>query len=135
MKKTITTRHTLAAPAGNVWATISKAMGVDEWLPVITACEVDGNKRVCHTEQGDMQETILKIDQADRVFRYAIDSQPLLPIENAVGTMRVSDNGGQTELEWTLEFTLQDESLFGMIKQAVEGMYAAGADGLQKSAR
>jgi len=131
MKKTISTTHTINAPSNKVWANISKATGVNEWLPVITSCHLDGDKRVCLTDQGEMNETILKIDHENLEFQYSIDRQPLLPIENVVGTMKVNEYGEQTQLQWDLEFTIKDESLFEMVKQAVEGMYAAGAAGLE----
>lgn len=131
MKKKISTIHIINAPSENVWANISKATGVNEWLPIITACRLDGDKRVCTTEQGEMNETILKVDNEKKEFQYAIDSQPLLPIENVVGTMKVFESGEQTELQWNLEFTIQDELLFEMVEQAIEGMYAAGAKGLE----
>jgi carbon monoxide dehydrogenase subunit G len=132
MKKTIATSHIINAPIEKVWANISKATGVDEWLPVITACRLDGNKRVCSTEQGDMNETILKIDNDQKIFQYAIDEQPLLPIADVIGTMQVFEQDNHTKLNWNLEFTLQDETMYGIVKQAVEGMYAAGANGLEK---
>jgi uncharacterized protein YndB with AHSA1/START domain len=132
MKKTIATSHIINAPIEKVWANISKATGVNEWLPVITACRLDGNKRVCSTEQGDMNETILKIDNDQKIFQYAIDEQPLLPIADIVGTMEVFEQDNNTKLNWNLEFTLQDETMYEMVKQAVEGMYAAGANGLEK---
>lgn len=132
MKKTIETSHIINAPIEKVWANISKARGVNEWLPVITACRLDGNKRVCTTEQGDMNETILKIDNDQKIFQYAIDEQPLLPIADIIGTMQVLAQDNNTKLNWNLEFTLQDETMYEMVKQAVEGMYAAGANGLEK---
>jgi carbon monoxide dehydrogenase subunit G len=132
MKKTIETSHSINAPIEQVWANISKATGVNEWLPVITACRLEGNKRVCSTEQGDMNETILKIDNDQKIFQYAIDEQPLLPIADIIGTMQVLAQDNNTKLNWNLEFTLQDETMYEMVKQAVEGMYAAGANGLEK---
>ncbi len=47
MNQTIETTHLLHAPANKVWENISKATGVNTWLPVITACRLEGNKRVC----------------------------------------------------------------------------------------
>jgi uncharacterized protein YndB with AHSA1/START domain len=132
MKKTIQTSHIINAPIGKVWANISKATGVNEWLPVITACRLDGNKRVCSTEQGDMNETILKIDNDQKIFQYSIDEQPLLPIADIIGTMQVFNQDNSTKLNWNLEFTLQDETMYETVKQAVEGMYATGANGLEK---
>lgn len=131
MKRVISTLHTINAPSSRVWANISKATGVNEWLPVITACRLDGDKRICSTAQGEMSETILKIDNVNRLFQYSIDSQSLLPIDNIVGTMKVLESDRLTKLQWDIEFTLKDESLFEMVKQSVEGMYEAGALGLE----
>ncbi len=131
MTQTILTKHTINAPIDKVWANISKATGVNEWLPVITACKLDGDKRICTTEQGDMNETILKVDNDNKLFQYAINSQPLLPIGNIIGTMQVFELGGITQLNWELNFTIQDETMLQMVKQAIEGMYAAGANGLE----
>lgn len=131
MKQIIETTHFLDASLDKVWANISKATGVNEWLPVITACRLDGNKRVCTTEQGDMDETILKIDNEQKLFQYSIDKQPLLPIENIIGTMIVSESEGKTLLSWNIEFIIKDETLLPMVTQAVNGLYQAGANGLE----
>jgi len=131
MKQKIETTHLLNAPAKKVWENISKATGVNAWLPVITACRLEGNKRVCTTAQGDMDETILKIDNEQKLFQYSIDKQPLLPIENIIGTMKVSDKEGKTELIWNLDFTIQDETMLPMVTQAIQGMYETGANGLE----
>jgi len=135
MRKTVKTSNQIDAPVESVWAQIKNGSGVDKWLPAITACQLNGEgegaKRICTTEQGDMLETILEINHQERIFKYSIDEQPLLPIEHIVGTMQVSPKNGGTELLWELAFTMPDESLFAMVKQAIEGLYAAGANGLQ----
>ena len=135
MKRTVQSKHTLNTSIENVWKNISKASGVNGWLPVITACRLEGQgegaKRICSTEHGDMDETIIRIDHENKIFQYSINKQPLLPIENILGTMEVKEHSGSTELIWSLEFTLPDESSFTMVKQAVEDMYATGAIGLE----
>ena len=135
MKKTIETTHRINAPIENVWANISKASGVHTWLPAIKSCSLDGigegAKRVCSSEQGDLSETILTVDHANKIFRYAVDKQPFFPIENIAGSMRLSEISGYTQLEWTLAFDIADEANFPMITEAIEGMYAAGAAGLE----
>ncbi len=131
MKKTIETSHKLNANPEKVWTIISKASGVNEWLPIITSCSFEGNKRICTTEQGDLKETILIIDNANKIFQYAIDEQPLLPIHNVVGTMKVLTKNGGTELIWNIDFDIEDESQFPMVAQAIKDMYQAGANGLE----
>ena len=135
MKKIIITIHPVDAPAERVWSHIRVGENVDKWLPVITACHLDGKgegaKRICTTEQGDMVETILEVDDERQLFKYSIDEQPLLPIENIVGTMQVFAKNNATELHWTLEFSLADGRLLPLVQEAVEQLYAAGANGLQ----
>ncbi|WP_298541876.1 SRPBCC family protein [uncultured Aquimarina sp.] len=136
-KKKIETSHLVNAPVEKVWANISKASGVHEWLPMIETCSLEGQgegaKRVCTTENGVLNETILKIDHENKTFQYAIDEQTLFPISDIVGTMSVRNDNGKTILDWNLDFSLEDENIFSMIEQAIAGMYAAGAAGLEKT--
>lgn len=134
-RETIEHTYEINAEAEKVWANVAKASGVHEWLPVITACHLEGEgvgaKRVCTTEQGDMNETILSVDHDRRIFRYAIDEQPLLPISKVVGTMKVAEEHGKTKLHWTLDFDIDDEDHVPAVRQAVGEMYQAGANGLE----
>ncbi|NJM52623.1 MAG: hypothetical protein HC846_04015 [Blastocatellia bacterium] len=56
----------------------------------------------------------------------------MFPIENLIGTMSVAEKDGKTELHWNLDFELENESVFPMVKQAIEGLYSAGASGLER---
>ncbi len=135
MKKQIKTTHIIDAPTEKVWANISKASGMHEWLPMIETCSLEGQgegaKRVCTTKNGVLNETILVIDHKTKTFQYAIDEQTLFPINDVVGTMSVRDNNGETILDWNLDFSLEDESIFPMITEGVGSMYASGAQGLE----
>ncbi len=136
MRRSIKTVHNIQAPIDKVWEIISKASGVNTWLPVIQTCELNGHgegaKRQCSSEQGNLFETIVKIDHTNKVFQYSVDEQPFFPIENVLGTMTLTDNLGSAQLNWDLEFNIADELHFPMVKGAIEGMYAAGAMGLEK---
>lgn len=139
MKQVIATTHQIAADPARIWAIISRADGVDGWLPIITTCRLEGQgegaKRICGTAAGDLLETIVKIDQATRTFQYAINEQPLLPITNILVTMVVEEADGLTLLRWTLAGDLVDEAQAAMVQEAIAGMYAAGAAGLARVAQ
>ena len=60
------------------WKIIGGVSGVDKWLGPITAGRVEGDKRYCATEEGEFSEDILKIDNENRVFKYAIPSQHMI---------------------------------------------------------
>lgn len=134
-KKIIETSHIVNAPSEKVWINISKSSGVNEWLPMIETCSLEGQgegaKRVCTTENGILNETILKIDHENQTFQYSIDEQTLFPISDIIGTMIVKEENGMTKLDWNLAFTLKDESILPMIEEGINGMYQAGAAGLE----
>lgn len=131
MKKLIQTANKIDAPIEKVWAHIRTGEGVNTWLPIITTCRVEGNKRYCTTENGSLDETILKSDDQAKVFQYAIEKQDVFPVSDIKGTMRLEQiSANETTLLWDVEFDIQDEAIFPEIKQGIEGIYAAGAAGL-----
>ena len=117
-----------AAPEAT-WAIIGAATGVDQWLaPMITSCRVEGNKRYCGTETGEFEEDILKIDHENRVFKYAIPQQHLMPVENIVGTMQVLDaanNNAIVQWHWTFDVAEENEA------SAQEMLAGAGQMGIK----
>ncbi len=132
MNNIIKTSHTLNSTPEKVWETIRKGSGVHDWLSIITSCQLEGNKRICATEQGHLKETILKIDDDNKIFKYAIDEQPLLPIHNVVATMQVHSKNNSTELTWDIHFDIEDDSQLQGVEQAIHSLYQDGAAGLEK---
>jgi len=47
------------------------------------------------------------------------------------GSWQEYDKEGKTELIWNVDFTIQDETMLPMVTQAIQGMYEAGANGLE----
>ena len=135
MKNKIETMHIINAPLEKVWSNIKRGDGVDLWLPIITACKLEGSgigaKRICTTEQGPIHETILTIDDEQKVFQYRIDEQSLMPISSIVGTMKLNNLKSSTELEWTIEFEIENEEYLDEVKNGIQEIYAAGAKGLE----
>ncbi len=91
------------ASVEKVWKIIGAVDGVDKWFaPVIQSCRVEGNKRICGTEAGELIENIEKVDHASRIFQYAIPEQNMIPVKNIFGTMKVYDLGkGKSSVEWS----------------------------------
>ena len=89
MKKVIKTVNKIDAPLEKVWSRIRTGESVDTWLPIITSCRVEGNKRYCTTEDGSLNETILRSDDQEKVFQYSIEEQNVFPVTGIVGTMRL----------------------------------------------
>lgn len=116
----------------DAWKVIGAVDGVEKWFaPVITACRVDGQNRYCSTEEGDFTEDLLKVDHENRLFKYGIPQQPIMPVENIIGSMSVNEaSNGNAEVtwEWTFEVSESDEA---QIKEMFAGMGQMGIKGIE----
>jgi hypothetical protein len=55
----------------------------------------------------------------------------MMPTRNIVGTVQLTAVGAsETAVLWFVNFDLDDERAWPMIKDAIEGMYHAGLEGL-----
>ncbi len=137
MKKTIKTTNFVDAPLDKVWSKVGPGTHMDKWMPIVTTCTVDGDKRVCGThESGTLYETILQSDDKKKVFQYRIDKQEMLPVTNIIGTMKLSEKDGGTQLDWDLEFDISEEheAAFPEIKKNTEGLYQIATGSLAEYA-
>ena len=118
----------LNVPANQVWKLVSQVGGVDQWFgSLITSCKVDGDNRYCETVDGvKLEEKILLINHEERIFKYAIPEQAMLPVENIVGTIKVSaDTDDSSEVEWSATFEATEENAL-IAKEAFKGLWAMG---------
>lgn len=104
---------------------------------VIETCRVEGSgpgaRRYCTTKQGPIAETLLCVDDASRLFRYRIDEQNMMPLENYEGSIHVTEVGsGTCEVLWFATYDLLNEAadvavregLVGLLRTAIGGMGA-----------
>ncbi len=120
--------------AAQAWDIIGAVDGVDKWFPeVIKACRVEGNNRYCTTDEGSFQEDILKVDHENRVLRYGIKEQNLLPVRNIIGTMSVLDTDSSTRIRWEWEFEVDAENE-ASVHEAFDGLGQMGISGIERYA-
>ena len=99
-----------SSPA-DAWEIIGAVDGVEQWLGPITACRVEGDKRYCSTDAGEFSEDILEVDHNNRVLKYAIPQQHMLPVENILGSMTVREgNDGGAVVDWEWSFDVDEEN-------------------------
>lgn len=139
--RTVAVTKVVAKPAAAVWGVLRTGRDVNRMLPgIIETCRVDGvgagARRFCDTKQGMLEETILCVDDAARLFRYRIDKQSMLPLEGYEGSVHVTDLGARgAEVLWFATYCLLDEQadvavldgLTGMLQMAIDGMAGLAA--------
>ena len=61
--------------------------------------------------RGEFQEDILEINHDQRIFRYGIPQQHMMPVENILGTMQVREGEqGGSIVDWHWAFDVADEN-------------------------
>ena len=126
--------QTIDVTPDEAWEIIGAVSGVDQWLGPIISCTVEGNKRVCGTEEGSFEEEILNVDHENKTLDYLIPQQHMMPVENIKGQMKVVNMGGQANITWKWEYDVleeNEETAKGAL-QMVGGMGIAGIETLIK---
>ncbi len=133
MKKSMqAVTKTISVSPDAAWDVIGGVGDVDKWLsPLIQTCRVEGNKRYLTTEGGLLEEEILEVNHSNRELRYGIPKQPLIPVDNILGSVKVLDAGGQqSTIEWSAEFDVLPENE-AKAKAALRDLYTMGIQGIE----
>ena len=129
----------LNAPVDALWQIISRAGGVNEWLPFISSCRLEGAgsilRRYCETVDGKkLSETIDRIDEKNYSFEYSIYAQNMMPLQNYKGKFQLqAAAAGKTNITWSASFDIAEED-FPAVEENLKGLYQMGFDGLEKLA-
>lgn len=133
---TVAVTRTVAAPAEALWRVLRTGADVDRILPdLIRTCTVQGEgpgaRRTCGTDQGPIEETLLAVDDAARLFRYRIDAQSMMPVADYTGAIHVVELGpGRAQVLWFASFQLTTAGAEEGVRQALTGLFTSGIDGL-----
>jgi len=112
-----------------VWALVGRFEGLDEWMPGIESCEMDGDVRKLATMGMEIHEQLKDRDEAARSISYSIVQSPL-PLEHHLATITVVPEGSGARLEWSYEVRPDDmaaaigpiyEGSVKAVKQQLEG--------------
>jgi hypothetical protein len=136
LTKTIAVAQSLSRPADTVWQLIRSGRDIHRMMPgVIETCRMEGSgpgaRRYCTTKQGPLAETILCVEDDARLFRYRIDEQSMMPLENYEGSIHVTDMGGRTcEVLWFATYNLLDEGADGAVRDGLLGLLRTAIGGM-----
>lgn len=134
--KTVAVTQVAPQPMEAMWKLIRSGGEVHRMLPgVIETCTVEGTgagaRRFCGTKQGPLEETILHVDDAARLFRYRIDRQSMMPLASYEGSLHVVDLGARgTEVLWFATYELLDPNADEPVREGLRSMFTTAIDGM-----
>ncbi|HKL19355.1 MAG TPA: SRPBCC family protein [Halalkalibaculum sp.] len=125
----------IEADAEKVWELAGDFSRLDSFVEAIADCSSDGKEsgaiRTLTLQDGSkVKEKLQSINHENHTLNYSIVESEM-PIKNYVGTMQVKDLGNnRSEFTWSSEFRSENGQEEEM-KQALEGLYSLGMEGLQ----
>jgi len=128
---------TINASADEVWKLVADFGGLDQFVEAITNCSIEGNgigaiRTLTLQDGGKVKEKLESLDGENRVLTYSIVESPM-PIENYTGAMEVKPiDDGQSEFTWSSTFEAAEGTEDDM-KEALEGLYSLGFEGLKST--
>lgn len=130
------------APADTVWSYLRDYSNLDEWLPAIDSCEIQGGARrdevgairrlTAQNGEAVFEERLVAFDDQGRSYSYQFVESPL-PVRDYRSTIRVAPvtDSGQAFVEWWGEFTADDQDAGPMTEFFAKDVYGAGLTSLR----
>lgn len=129
----------IAAPPEKVWEIVKDFGGLDRWVPAVPGpieltgdADVPGTERIFRQE-GEIAfvERFVSNDDAARVHAYTV-SKATFPIRDHQATIRVSENGDGSLVEWHAEFETDEGYGEAIAESMATGTYDPGLEELAR---
>lgn len=96
------TEVTIDRTPDEVWAVVGRFEGLDEWMPGIDSCEMDGDVRKLSSQGMELHEKLMARDEDARTLSYSLVEGPI-PVEHHLATISVQPEGEGARLVWSFE--------------------------------
>lgn len=113
---------TIARSPDEVWALVGRFEGLDEWMPGVESCEMDGDVRKLTMMGMEIHEQLKERDEDARRISYSIVKSPM-PVEYHLATLTVTADGDGSHLEWAYE--VRPDEMAAAFGPAYEGSVKA----------
>ncbi|MGH8977063.1 MAG: SRPBCC family protein [Acidimicrobiia bacterium] len=115
----------IATSPDTVWDLVGQFGGLDEWMPGIESCELDGDVRKIRTMGMEIHEQLKEHDDDARRISYSIVQSPV-PLEHHLATISVEADGEGSLLTWAYDVRPDEmASAFGPVyEQSVQAIKA-----------
>jgi carbon monoxide dehydrogenase subunit G len=127
----------IEASADAVWGLLRDFGGIKKFSPAIESCSVEGKgigavRTITMPGGLALQERLEAFDDAGRSLQYAIIGENPLPFTDYLSTIRLSEDGGATSIEWSSTFEPKGIPA-AQAGQLIEGIYTGGIAGLKSA--
>jgi carbon monoxide dehydrogenase subunit G len=106
-----------------VWKVIREFGTLDEWMPGIDKCTLNGDVRTVEMMGISVKEQLRSSDDAARTVSYSVIESPMGNLESHTATITVEPEGTGSHLTWTVD--VSPDELLGLFVPIYEGSCTA----------
>ncbi|MBI3399303.1 MAG: SRPBCC family protein [Deltaproteobacteria bacterium] len=112
-----------------LWEKVAGVGEVHKFMPVITDCRIEDDRRFCTMADGaKLEEIVLGVDKAKRRVAYTITKSPF-PFDFHSASMQVVPNGKNARLIWITDLkpdalAEQMESVLNQVAQSLQQKFS-----------
>jgi len=106
-----------------VWKVIREFGTLDEWMPGVDKCTLNGDVRTIEMMGISVKEQLRSSDDAARTVSYSVIESPMGNLESHTATITVEPEGTGSHLTWTVD--VSPDELLGLFVPIYEGSCTA----------
>jgi carbon monoxide dehydrogenase subunit G len=106
-----------------VWKVIREFGTLDEWMPGVEKCTLNGDVRTIEMMGISVKEQLRSSDDAARTVSYSVIESPMGNLESHTATITVEPEGTGSHLTWTVD--VSPDELLGLFVPIYEGSCTA----------
>ena len=103
----------------DVWKLVREFGGLEQWMPGVDSCVVDGDVRTIGMMGIEVKEQLRERDDAARRFSYSLIESPMGNLESHLVTIAVEPEGAGSHVTWSVE--VQPDDLLALFLPIYEG--------------
>jgi mxaD protein len=107
----------------DVWKLVREFGGLDEWMPGVESCTVDGDVRTIGMMGIEVKEQLRAVDEDARRISYSVVESPMGNLESHLATIAVNPEGSGSHVTWSVAVVPDD--LLALFVPIYEGSVAA----------
>jgi carbon monoxide dehydrogenase subunit G len=106
-----------------VWKVVREFGGLDEWMPGVESCTVEGDVRTIGMMGIEVKEQLRGVDEAARRISYSVVESPMGNLVSHLATIAVDSEGTGSHVTWSVDVVPDD--LLALFVPIYEGSVAA----------
>ena len=109
----------VAASPDDAWKLLREFGSLEQWMPGIESCKVDGDVRALGMMGIEIKEQLRTRDDDTRTIAYSLIESPMKNLESHLATIHVEPEGSGSHITW--DVAVSPDEMLAMFQPVYEG--------------